>query len=155
MDKREYNSDLESGNKLALLYDKVDQLFKDGVIIRKRAAAFKDKINHIFKVEPGMGNSVFVDIDLYDAFEKASFKSNFVIPTNNYNGFDRNNKDIPDPNLRLHFVNRDRRLIVPLSGNYITNLPLKLYLGSNHKATIIDVTDLKATREIIYKLICR
>ena len=132
----------------------VDQLREDGLITRKNQSIFKDKLRHLFHVR---GNEADHFPNHY-GLDEISFHQTFNIfeRFDTMGGCVTTHRDPkPIPNLHLVFVGHEdkdeHKLMVSLSANYISELPVRYFINDTC-VSVIDVKNLRTVRVLIKRL---
>lgn len=140
----------------------IDQLREDGLITRAIQSTFKDKLNHLFSIrhpsEP-WGMTLADHFPNKYGMPQISFHPTFSI----WEHFDTMSGTFPSrrdskaiPNLHLVFVGEEdgdeHKLLVSLSSNYITELPVRYFINGTC-VSVIDVKNLRTVRVLIKRLV--
>ena len=139
--------------KYDLLVGKIDMMFVDGVITRKNNSIFKDKLKHLFNIH---GNLCDHFVDKY-ILSDVVFQKEFSL-TNVFDSFSKRDGEqfLNVPSIRLCFKKVDdeheHKLYVSLSGNYISELPVRYYIDDTHVANI-DVKNIKTIRMLVRRIV--
>lgn len=131
----------------------IDTLRADRVITRRQQSVFKDKLNHLFNVKGFEAD----DVAIHYAMPELSYKNIFYperFDVTSQPNFSSHGRAVPS--IHVTFVGFDsgveHKLIVPLSINYITELPVRYFINDTC-VSVIDVKNIKTIRTLIKRLI--